>query len=127
METRKTILVVEDEPVVAMDLQQSLERLGYDVPGTAASAEEALRLAEQKRLDLALIDIRIEGSLDGIATAEILRSRFGVPVIYLTAHADKKAVGRAKQTAPHAYLLKPVRTNELRIAVELALHKSEIA
>ncbi|HEX4351423.1 MAG TPA: response regulator, partial [Polyangiales bacterium] len=107
--TGKTVLIVEDERVVAKDLQRSLINLGYDVPTTAASADDAIRAASERCPDLVLMDIRIKGALDGIDTAGILRSRFDVPVIYLTAYADDATVERAKKTEPHAYLLKPVK------------------
>lgn len=117
------ILVVEDERVVAHDIAESLLRMGYDVVGTAASSTECLKHAEERRPDLVLMDIRIEGALDGIETAKLLRSRFDVPVIFLTAYADEATVTRAKQTEAHGYILKPFRAGELRSAVEIALHK----
>src|SRR5262245_17492773 len=118
-----TILVVEDERIVAKDLQRSLEKLGYRVPVAAASADEAIRYASEHAPDLVIMDIRIKGGRDGIDTAEVLRSRFDVPVIYLTAYADATTLARAKRTAPYAYLLKPVRMDELRSAVELAIYR----
>jgi PAS domain S-box-containing protein len=120
------ILVVEDERVVARDIQESLLRMGYDVIGTAASSTECLAHAEERRPDLVLMDIRIEGALDGIETARILRSRYGVPVIFLTAYADEQTVARAKETEAHGYILKPFRAGELRSAVEIALFKHEM-
>src|SRR5688572_4321528 len=112
----KTILVVEDERLVAKDLQRRLSSLGYDVPATAASAEDAIRLASERCPDLVLMDIRIKGDLDGIETAKILRHEFDVPVVYLTAYADEETVARAKVTEPFGYLLKPVKEGELRSA-----------
>src|SRR5688572_2692269 len=112
----KTILVVEDERLVAKDLQRSLTNLGYQVPATAASADDAIRLASDRCPDLVLMDIRIKGDLDGIETAQILRHKFDVPVVYLTAYADEETVARAKVTEPFGYLLKPVKEGELRSA-----------
>jgi len=120
------ILVVEDERVVARDIQESLLRMGYDVIGTAASSSECLAHAEERRPDLVLMDIRIEGALDGIETARVLRTRFDVPVIFLTAYADEQTVARAKETEAHGYILKPFRAGELRSAVEIALFKHEM-
>jgi PAS domain S-box-containing protein len=117
------ILVVEDERVVASDIAESLARMGYDVVGTAASSSECFEHAEKRRPDLVLMDIRIEGPLDGIETARQLRSRFDVPVIFLTAFADEATVARAKHTEAHGYILKPFRAGELKSAVEIALHK----
>jgi two-component system cell cycle sensor histidine kinase/response regulator CckA len=119
----KYILVVEDELVVAKDLQRTLSSLGYNVPTTAASAEDALRMASKRCPDVVLMDIRIRGELDGIETASIFRSRFDVPVIFLTAYADAETVARAKAAEPHGYLLKPVKKEDLRSAVEIALYK----
>jgi PAS domain S-box-containing protein len=119
------ILVVEDERVVARDIQESLLRMGYDVVGLAASSTECLAHAEERRPDLVLMDIRIEGALDGIETARILRSRFDVPVIFLTAYADDQTVARAKETEALGYILKPFRAGELKSAVEIALFKHQ--
>jgi PAS domain S-box-containing protein len=117
------VLVVEDERVVAKDLQRTLIRLGYHVPITVASADDALRAAAERCPDLVLMDIRIQGERDGIETAQLLKHRFDIPIIYLTAYADQATVARAKTTEPHAYLLKPVRLDELRSAVEIAIYK----
>lgn len=119
------VLVVEDERVVAKDLQRTLTNLGYEVPVTVANADDAIRAASERCPDLVLMDIRIKGERDGIETAEILKSQFDVPVVYLTAYADQQTVARAKLTQPHAYLLKPVKVDELRTAVEIALYKHE--
>jgi len=124
--TAKTILVVEDERIVARDLQHVLSGFGYSVPATAASSEDAMRLAAEKCPDLVLMDIRIKGQRDGIETAAILRERFGVPIVYLTAHADDDAVAQAKKTEPYGYLIKPVRADELRSTIEIALYKHEM-
>jgi PAS domain S-box-containing protein len=120
------VLVVEDERVVAKDLQRTLTNLGYEVPVTVATADDAIRAAAERTPDLVLMDIRIKGARDGIETAEILKSKFDVPVVYLTAYADQQTVARAKLTEPHAYLLKPVKVDELRTAVEIAIYKHEM-
>jgi two-component system cell cycle sensor histidine kinase/response regulator CckA len=123
---QQSILVVEDEGVVARDIQRSLIDFGYLVPTTAASASEAIQAASEHCPDLVLMDIRIEGSRDGIETAQILRERFHVPIIYLTAYADSATVARAKVTEPYGYLLKPVKANELRSIVEVALYRHKM-
>jgi len=120
-----SILIVEDEGIVAKDLQQSLIEMGYDAFAIAASAEEALACASVKRPDIALMDIRIKGHLDGIDTAAMLQDRYQTSVIYLTAHADAAIVVRAKQTEPYGYLLKPVKTAELRILIDIAIYKRQ--
>jgi two-component system cell cycle sensor histidine kinase/response regulator CckA len=119
------ILVVEDERVVADDIQESLKKLGYEVIGTAANAEQCLALATARRPDLVLMDVRIQGELDGIEAARQLRARFDVPVIYLTAFADEQTVARACETEPHGYIQKPFRASELKSAVEIALAKHQ--
>jgi PAS domain S-box-containing protein len=122
------IMVVEDERVVARDIQESLEQLGYDVLGTAASAEECLRYASARRPDLVLMDVRIDGDIDGIGAAKLLRDRYDIPVIFLTAYADQRTVSRARESEPLGYILKPFRAGELRAAVEMALfkHRAEV-
>jgi signal transduction histidine kinase len=122
----KSILIVEDERIVAKDIQQTLRELGYDAYAIAASADEAIARATEKCPDLVLMDIRIKGNRDGIETAEILQSRFGVPVVYLTAHADEATLDRAKKTQPHGYLLKPVKWAELRSMVEVSIHRHQM-
>ena len=125
-EQLRTILIVEDERIVAMDLQQTLQELGYDVPAIASSADDALHRAAERRPDLVLMDIRINGPRDGIETAALLKAQFDVPVVYLTAHADDGTLERAKHTEPHGYLLKPVKAAELRSVLEVSLHKHRI-
>ena len=117
------VLIVEDERVVAKDLQLTLRRLGYNVPITVASCAAALQAVSERCPDLVIMDIRIEGEHDGIQTAELLKTRFDIPIIFLTAYADQATVARAKRTEPHAYLLKPVRLDELRSSVEIAIYK----
>ncbi len=121
---RTTIMVVEDEPIVARDVQLSLERLGYHVPATASSGEEAIRRAKECEPDLVLMDIVLKGALDGIETAEYLQRQLSVPVVYLTAYADQQTVQRAKSTAPMGYVLKPFQPAELQRTVQLALSRA---
>ena len=117
-----SVLIVEDEGIVALDLQQTLRDFGYDAYAIASSADEAIAVASKRCPDIVLMDIRIKGSRDGIETAQIFKDRFAVPVVYLTAHADERTLARAKQTAPLGYLLKPVKATELRSAIEVALY-----
>jgi CheY-like chemotaxis protein len=116
-----SVLVVEDEMIVALDLRRRLSRLGYDVVGPTAYGEEAILLAEQRRPDLVLMDVRLRGAIDGVAAAEQIRARFGSPVVFVTAYADEETLGRACLTAPFGYLLKPFEEQELRTVVEAAL------
>lgn len=119
-----TILVVEDETIVAKDIQCSLQRLGYHVPSTATSGEEAIRKAGELKPDLVIMDIVLKGRMDGIETAQHLQHQFDLPVVYLTAYADYQTLDRVKTTTPAGYMLKPFQPNELRTTIELALHRS---
>lgn len=120
------ILVVEDEAIVAMALQARLENLEYAVVGVVASGEEAIERAAELSPDLVLMDIRLDGAMDGIEAAEQIRVRFDIPVVYLTAHADRATLERAKLTGPFGYLLKPVEERALQTTVEVALYKHEM-
>lgn len=118
---RARVLIVEDERIVARDLQQTLEGMGYEVIGIASSAGEAMHHCVERRPDAVLMDIRIKGGLDGIATAAVLRERFDVPVTFLTAHTDQATLERAAKTRPYGYLTKPVNAAELRSAIEVSI------
>jgi two-component system cell cycle sensor histidine kinase/response regulator CckA len=122
----KQILVVEDEAIIARDLQRSLGLLGYAVPATARSAAEALALLEASIPELILMDIGLKGDMDGIQLAHLVRSRWDIPVIFLTSYSDEQTVERAKATGPYGYLIKPFREGELRITIEVALHKHSL-
>lgn len=117
------ILVVEDEAVLALDLTDLLEAEGYVVVGAAASGPEALALFRQHLPDLVLCDIRLQGPWDGIETVGHLLAERQVPIIYLTAMADRDTLARALPTGPAAYLDKPVRVAGLRAAIEVALRQ----
>ena len=123
--TPATLLIVEDQAVVAADLGDRLVRYGYKVCGVAASGEEALALAHQHRPRLALMDIRLQGEMDGIQTAEMLRHELDLPVIFLSAHSDEPTLQRAKNAAPYGFLMKPFDERELQLNIEVALHKHE--
>jgi PAS domain S-box-containing protein len=122
---KTTILIVEDEAIVAADLAGKLGRLGYEVSGIAAAGEKAVSLACGLRPDLVLMDISLEGSMDGIEATEAIRREYDVPVIYLTAHSDPATLSRAKLTGPFGYILKPFEERELATQIELALYKHQ--
>jgi CheY-like chemotaxis protein len=116
------ILVVEDEAIIARDIQATLLRLGYVVPPPVACCEDALRAVIAHRPDLVLMDIRIQGEVDGIETAARIRDAHGTPVVYLTSYSDATTIATAKASGASGYLLKPFRDHDLRSAIELALH-----
>lgn len=120
------ILIVEDERIVAIDLAQTLVGLGYLVVDTVATGENAVDEARRQRPDAILMDIRLAGAMDGVTAAALIRAELGIPVIYLTAHADDNTLQRAKETEPLGYLVKPFRGAELRCAIEIAIHRHEI-
>jgi PAS domain S-box-containing protein len=117
------ILIVEDERITAEDLRDILTDLGYTVTASVSSGADAIDRAQETAPDLALMDIRIKGEMDGTETARILRERFNIPVIYLTAHADSATVSRAKLAEPLGYITKPFQEAELHASIEIALHK----
>ena len=119
------ILIVEDERIIALNVRESLESLGYIVPAIVASGEKAVEKALVLRPDLVLMDIRLKGNIDGIQAAEQIWNSLSIPVIYVTGHSDKSTLERAKITAPFGYILKPVKEQELYVAIETALQRYE--
>ncbi len=122
--SKERIYIVEDEQIIALDLQRRLERLGYIVCGSAASGEEALAGIRKTLPDLILMDIMIHGSLDGISVAIELKKDLNIPVIFLSAYTDNKTLDRAKEVSPLGYILKPFKERELATMLEMALFKS---
>ena len=120
------ILVAEDERIVAMDIRSQLTGLGYKVTATAASGEDALVATASQRPDLVLMDIRLDGDMDGIEAAEAIRARLDIPVVFLTAYSDQETLDRAKRSAPFGYILKPFEERELHVAIECALCRHEL-
>ncbi len=120
----RRLVIVEDEGILALDLERHLSGAGFDVCGVAADSEEAMRLVERERPDLVLMDIHLQGKLDGVETAAALRERFDVSVVYLTAHGDATTIERAQRTDPMGYLLKPFKKPDLQNVVTIALARS---
>jgi CheY-like chemotaxis protein len=120
------ILVVEDEGIVALQVRTTLERHGFTVTDTCASGAEAIASAAANPPDLVLMDMKIQGPLDGIGAAAAIQATRNVPVVYLTAHSEDVVVERAKATGPYGYLLKPFNPQELCVTVEVALHKHRL-
>jgi DNA-binding NtrC family response regulator len=123
---KATILLVEDEAIIAQDLSQQLARLGYEVLATTGSGAEAVALARERRPAVILMDIRLKGPMDGIEAAEQIGRDGKTPVIYLTAHSDSATLQRAKLTGPFGYILKPFDERELETQIEIALYKHNI-
>jgi PAS domain S-box-containing protein len=120
------ILVVEDENIVAMDIERGLKRLGYLISGPVGRGEEALVEIRKRRPDLVLMDVQLKGAMDGIETAQRILDEFDIPVIFLTAFADEQTLRRVKATEPFGYLLKPFEEKELHSAIEVTLHKHRL-
>ncbi|HMK65616.1 MAG TPA: PAS domain S-box protein, partial [Thermodesulfobacteriota bacterium] len=117
------IAIVEDEAIVALDIQDRLAAMGYALAGRADTGEQALVMAEQQKPDLFLMDIRLRGDMDGITTAREIRRRFHLPVIFLTAYSEEDTLEKAKKAEPYGFILKPFDDRELKSAVEIALYK----
>jgi CheY-like chemotaxis protein len=120
----ESVMVVEDEGLVALELQECLRQMGYNVPAVAVTGVEAVARAAELRPDLVLMDIRLKGEMDGIEAARQIMDCQSIPVVYLTAHSDDATVRRARETAPFGYVLKPWEEKSLQIAIDMALHKA---
>ncbi len=121
--TKANILVVEDEGIVAQEIKSRLERLGYAVCGIVHSGVKAIEAADELRPNLVLMDIKIKGDMDGIEAAGEIKTRFNIPVIYLTAYTDEETLKRAKAMEPFGYIVKPFEERNLMVAIEIALHR----
>ena len=118
---KKTILIVEDEPIIAADLQDRLVDLGYQVVANVDNGEDALLVISKEAPDLILMDVHLAGTLDGIETAIRLRETTNTPLIFLTSNSDEVTFRRARQARPQAFLSKPFRGRDLAHAIELAI------
>jgi len=117
------ILVVEDESIVAKDIQVCLRKLGYDVTGVVDTGERAIEMVEQNTPDLIMMDIMLKGDISGVQAAEAIRKKNDIPVIFLTAYTDKDTVNKAKETEPYGYIIKPFKEIDIQTAIEIALYK----
>lgn len=117
------ILIVEDEAIVASDIQYSLQKLGFFVTGVAASGELALSMIKSSQPDLILMDIMLQGKLSGLDTAELIMKTYSIPIIFLTAYVDEVTLSRAKKCQPFGYIIKPFKEIQLQTAIEMALYK----
>jgi PAS domain S-box-containing protein len=120
------ILIIEDEAIIAMEVENQLQSLGYEVTSIVDTGEKAIKKAEDDKPDLILMDIRIKGEMDGIEAAEVIRNRFGIPVIFSTAYLDEERIDRAKITMPFGYVLKPIQERDLKVTLEMALYVAKV-
>lgn len=123
--SKTNILVVEDESIVAKDIQHSLKKLGYTVVGICSNGEDAIKTAEETKPDLVLMDIMLKGDMSGIEAASFIREKFNIPVIYLTAYADESTLSKAKVSEPYGYIIKPFKEIDLHTSIEMAVYKHE--
>lgn len=117
------VIIVEDESIVAKDIQNILKNLGYIVPAVVSSGDKALDEVEKHQPDLVLMDIMLKGEMSGIQAAEIIRERFDIPVVFLTAYADESTIEKAKSAIPYGYIIKPFKEKELETTIEMAINK----
>jgi len=120
------ILIAEDEQITAMDITEILENIGYEITDTASTGEQAIESVKENKPDIVLMDIRLEGKMDGIEVAEHIRSQYRIPIVFLTAYYDETTVERAKKTEPCAYLSKPFEEIDLKIAIELGIYRARL-
>jgi len=117
------ILITEDESIVRKDIEMRLKKLGYNIIGTADNGLKAIEIAKEKKPDLALMDIMLKGDMTGIEAAAEIKTFLDIPIIFLTAYSDDGTLEKAKNSEPHAYLLKPFKESDVRTSIELAIHK----
>ncbi|AXV38532.1 MAG: response regulator [Methanobacteriaceae archaeon] len=117
------ILVVEDEKILAMQLEMKLENLGFEVIGLVSSGTEAIESVKKEQPDLILMDILLKGNMDGIEASKLILKLYDIPIIYLTAYSDDETLIRAEKTCPYGYILKPFKDNELKANIRMAIYK----
>ena len=118
-----TVLVVEDERIIADDICQSLEQMGYIVPRPVSTGKQAIDTAAELRPELVLMDIKLKGDMDGVTAAIEIRARLSIPVVYLSSHSDEATLTRAARSQPDGYLVKPFNDRDLGVAVAVAIEK----
>jgi two-component system, LytTR family, response regulator LytT len=123
--TKLKVLVVEDESIIAKDIQQGLKKLGYAVPVTVDTGQKAIEEVGRSCPDLVLMDIMLAGDMSGIDSAKVIHEKYNIPVIFLTAYADDNTLIKAKISEPYGYIIKPFREKELQATIEMAVYKHE--
>jgi PAS domain S-box-containing protein len=126
MQDTSKLLIVEDERIVAMDLSRRLQNLNHEVVGIVSNGPDAFKAVEEYKPDLVLMDIQIQGDMDGIEAAAILREKYNIPHMFLTAYRDEKTVNRAKRTDPDGYILKPFNDRDIQLNLDIALYKGKM-
>ncbi len=126
MEKTPKILIVEDESIVAKDIEKMLQKVGYEIVAIVNSGEDAIERASEARPDLVMMDINLKGAMDGVQAAERIHAQLDIPIIYLTAYSDEKTLKRAKITSPFGYVLKPFDVRELHSTIEMGLYRHKI-
>lgn len=124
-DVKKRILIIEDEAVIAMEIEAALRQLGYQVAGRAANGDKALDLLASSKPDLVLLDIQIQGTTSGIDLARVIRKKYDFPFVFLTAFSDQATLNELRDTLPYGYIVKPFNDNDLYRSIELALDKFE--
>ena len=122
----RKVLVVEDESLIARALTKILNKFNYDIIGIANDSDAALRLLSETKPDIILMDIRIDGKLDGIQTAELIIANYDIPIVYMSSLDDQKTIDRAKQTQPFGYVTKPFEEKDIKIALEMSLFQYDM-
>ena len=120
------IIIVENDKVAVMQLKTSLETILHEVIATTGKAEEAIEMAEQLKPDIIIMDIKLDGNMDGIQAADIIKRRFGIPIVLLSAYVDEYKLEQLKVTIPFGVLVKPVQERDLRVTIEMALHVAKV-
>lgn len=120
---KTNIFIVEDENIVAKDIQNSLKKIGYNVLGMASTGEDAIEKIKELQPDLVLMDIMLKGEMNGIQASDVVRNQYQIPVIFLTAYADESTLAKAKITEPYGYIIKPFKEIDLHTSIEMALYK----
>jgi len=124
--SKKNILVVEDEKITAKSIKEILERLNYNVVDCIETGEDAVRVVNNEKVDLILMDIMLDGEIDGIDTANMIHKNFDIPVIYISSHSDDQTIKKAKISSPYSFIVKPIRGREIEIVTEIAFERVEM-
>ena len=124
--SKRRVLIVEDEILIAEELKERLSLLGFSVIGAVDSADEGITIATRERPDLVLLDVRLKGEKDGIQAAREIHQKVDVPVVYLSAYSDRLTVDRIKGSEYDGFILKPFRAGELQSTIEIAIQRHAI-